>query len=70
MGNSEEEEGQEATQIAATIRCGAIAQDEGCAVAEEEREEQVELAFGKGDDQESRDEIRGPLDRCLGEPLE
>ena len=70
MGNSEQEQSQEATQEPSTVRCGAIAQDERGAVSEEKREEQVELAFGKSHDEESGDQICRPVDGCLSESFD
>ncbi len=47
MRQTEQKEREHSSQVAPAVRFAVVAQDEGGAIAEQEREEQVELALRK-----------------------
>ena len=62
MNKTEEEQDQQATQIASSIRLAVVSKNEGRAVAEQERKQQVELPLRENDDQKCCHSIRRTLD--------
>ena len=62
MNKTEEKQDQQATQVASSIRLAVVSKNEGRAVAEQERKQQVELPLRENDDQKCRHPIRRTLD--------
>ena len=66
---TEEKQDKQATQIASSIRLTVVSKNEGRAVAEQERKQQVELPLRENDDQKCHHPIRRALDRFGGKPV-
>ena len=62
MRQPEQEQRTHTTKESSTMRGGVVAKDEGRAVAEEEREQQVELALGEGHDEQGGESVGGAVD--------
>ena len=69
MNKTEEKQDQQATQVASSIRLAVVSKNEGRAVSEQERKQQVELPLRENDDQKCRHPIRRALDRFGGKPI-